>query len=111
MRHCDSFEPFFLEMECFDVICDQEQEILRSALLKTILTKIIIKNKSYSSETVDLIQDIKSYIQQNSDTSLTNTMVAKHFGYHPYYLNSMFLDEQNITLHKYLVNERLKKAK
>lgn len=111
MRHCDSFEPFFQEMECFDVICDQEQAILRSALLKTILAKIIIKHKSNNSETVDLIQDIKRYIQQNSGTALTNTMVAKYFGYHPYYLNSMFLAEQNITLHKYIENARLKKAK
>ncbi len=81
-----------------------------SALLKLCLIKMIQKNgqSSASNNTVD---SVRSYIHKNyGDPELTNITVAKRFNYHPYYISAMFKSATGMTLHKYIVNYRIKMA-
>ena len=82
-----------------------------SALLKLCLIKMIQKNgqASASNNTVD---SVRSYIHKNyNDPGLTNITVAKKFNYHPYYISSLFKSVAGMTMHKYIINYRIKMAK
>lgn len=85
-----------------------------TALFKYLLVKCIIINDS-KNETLTLpqtiIQKTKEYIHKNISNRPTNQSIAKAIGYHPYYLNSLFVKHEHITLHKYINNICLKKAK
>ena len=58
-----------------------------------------------------LIKEIKDYIAQNFHDNISNISIANFFGYHPYYLNTLFSTAEGITLHKYILETRMKKAK
>ena len=47
------------------------------------------------------------YIHKNYNTDIDNTFLANLVGYHPYYLNKLFLLANGITLHKYVINYRI----
>jgi YesN/AraC family two-component response regulator len=113
LSNCLGIESELKEMHEININDHEEQALLRSALMKKILVKIIIKNKTLSdtNKTAKLIQNIKDYIYKNSDKKLTNMSVANHFGYHPYYLNNLFSSYENITLHNYINKIRIITAK
>ena len=85
---------------------------IQSALMKYLLTKLgsYHTSKKPSSKAEMLISDIKKYIAENH-TCVNNQTVADTFGYHPHHLNSLFLKAENITMHKYIDEVRLKYAK
>ena len=58
-----------------------------------------------------LVKEVKKYIDRHAAQPLTNMQIAKRFGYHPYYLGNVFLSEEGITLHKYIMDARVKNAK
>lgn len=58
-----------------------------------------------------LLQNVKNYIKWNQGYHLTVADLAKHFGYHPKYLSSLFHKETGMTLKQYLINETMKCAK
>lgn len=94
--------------------CDADSTRLgryrQSALMKYLLTVLASTQLSRTSpKTERLISEVKSYINKNRST--TNIDVAAHFGYHPYHLNSLFLQSEKMTMHKYIVAVRLKAAK
>ena len=113
LSNCLGIESELKEMYEININDHEEQALLRSALMKKILVKIIIKNKTLSgtNKNAKLIQNIKDYIYKNSDKKLTNMSVANHFGYHPYYLNNLFSSYENITLHNYINKIRIITAK
>ncbi len=73
--------------------------------------KIIVKHKARDNGEVRLVNEVKKYIDEHSASPLTNVHIAKHFGYHPYYLGNVFATEERETLHKYIMDARVKKAK
>lgn len=112
-RHVQNIRPTLDEMQGPTQSDDVKCLLLRSALMKTVLTKIIVHTKSQCScdASSDLVQDVKDYIYQNRDHKLTNTALAGHFGYHPYYLNDVFSKAEHISLHKYINRIRADRAK
>ena len=88
---------------------------LQSALLKYLLAKAIVLNEKnqrcISSAEEKTINGIKKYVKQNVAEPITNQDVARHFGYHPHYLNTMFVNSEGITLHKYIEKSKLDVAK
>lgn len=104
LRHCKNIELHFDEMQ------KNTDPLLRSALLKAILAKLLLQIANTHC-TSGLLQKVERYIQEHIDQNPTNLSVAKHFCYHPHYLNSLFVSTKNITLHKYIATERLNRAK
>lgn len=85
-------------------------EEISSALLKVILVKIL-QNKYI--ETDKSLPEVlaKNYIDQNYINDIDNHFVAKKLGYHPYYLGGLFKNKYGVTLHDYIINCRLNRAK
>ncbi len=83
---------------------------ISSALLKLCLLEFVKQptlrnnNKIYDS--------VLSYIHENfADSALTNTDIAEKFNYHPNHLSNLIKQETGMSLHKYLINYRLRIAK
>lgn len=58
-----------------------------------------------------LCEKIKEYIKTEITNTIDNASIAKKFGYHPYYINSVFKKKTGKTLHKYIIDARLDLAK
>jgi two-component system response regulator YesN len=56
---------------------------------------------------VDAVLD---YIKEHYRENLTNLMLAKKFSYHPNYISRLVKDHTGMTLHRYLLDYRIKKA-
>ncbi|MBQ8525765.1 MAG: helix-turn-helix domain-containing protein [Clostridia bacterium] len=113
MHNADMAEDILKE------ICDVYNEQagypahMLSALMKYLLTKLVMEHTAdnNASRAELLTEDIKKYIYEKRSTPVTNQSVAEKFGYHPHYLNALFLKTENITLHKYIDRVRIKYAK
>ncbi len=57
-----------------------------------------------------IISEILAYIGENYSKPVTNSSIAAHFRYHPYYLNRVFLGATGKTMHSYIIHNRLKEA-
>lgn len=83
-----------------------------SALMKVLIIKLLRKYEQKDSNSQTPICDaVARYINLHYSEELTNMGIAKQFGYHPYYLSSVFMKYRGMTLHKYITNVRLEKAK
>ena len=67
--------------------------------------KHILNEKSQNN-----ISKVLDFIHLNYNQPLTNEEIGKKFGYHPNYLNKMFVTYTGSSLHKYLINYRIEKA-
>ena len=52
-----------------------------------------------------LVSQIKKLVAE--DLHINNLRLAKLLGYHPYYLNEIFSREEGVSLHKYIMKERI----
>ncbi len=79
-----------------------------SALFKECLV-LIVRAISMPKDTRSdsALETIMDYIHKNYNTDIDNTSLANLVGYHPYYLNKLFLSANGITLHKYVINYRI----
>lgn len=57
-----------------------------------------------------LVREIEDYIQANYSQPLANDRIARHFQYHSYYLNRIFLAATGKTIHHTIIACRLKAA-
>lgn len=81
-----------------------------SAFLKLCLLEIV--RQSRNSEYSDLCEKVISFIHENyADTTLSNEIIAKKFGYHPYHLSKIIKNETGKSLHQYLIYYRIHIAK
>lgn len=81
-----------------------------SALLKMCIIELLKENFGgiYSS----LCENVISFIHENyADTTLSNEIIAKKFGYHPYHLSKIIKNETGKSLHQYLIYYRIHIAK
>lgn len=90
------------------------KEVL-SGMMKVLLTRIAREWKKRKNEPTDsegtLCKKIKEYIKSGVTGEMNNVSIAKYFGYHPYYLNSFFKKKTGMTLHSYIVINRIRYAK
>lgn len=56
------------------------------------------------------MDEVIDYIQTNFNRPLTNTLLGRHFNYHPNYLNRLLLMHTGQTLHQYLLTCRVSQA-
>lgn len=88
-------------------IKDSSSDALCSGKLKVILASI--SNKNENPETL-LASKINGYIAINATEIKSTKEIAKHFGYHPVYLESAFKKATGKTLHTAIIEERIKIA-
>ena len=82
-----------------------------SLLLKNLLIDIVrTATLSEQSNLENKLNAVLSYIQENYDENITNEQLAKIVNYHPYYLNRVFKKYTGVTLHKYLLDYRIRMA-
>ena len=79
---------------------------MQSAYMKELLVTVH-RNLTGGCEN-PLCLKIKSCIMEN--LFLNNTQIAEKFGYHPYYINEVFRNSEGITLHQYILRQRLAKS-
>lgn len=112
LNNCQELDLIFEKMYSINS-GSPEQIILNSALMKLAIAQILIlkESKSVDDKTIYFIKKVKNFINENINDSLNNVSVAKHFGYHPYYLNDVFVKAEGITLHKYITCAKIKNIK
>lgn len=85
-------------------------DTLCSATLKKILADIVTaQNKSINEKTL-LAQRILFYIRENATKIEDNTDVAKELGYHHIYLGEILKSQTGKTIHKVVIEEKLRVA-
>lgn len=79
-----------------------------SALFKECLV-LIVRAVSMPADTRSdgALEKVMEYIHKNYKQNIDNTTLAGLVGYHPYYLNKLFLSANGITLHRYVINYRI----
>ena len=86
---------------------EQYTDELCSSLLKCIILKIA-NHFSSSSKENKTVRRIMDFVEENHSDRLDNHTIAAHFGYHPYYVSSLFKSNTGKTLHQYVLESRLK---
>lgn len=82
-----------------------------SALLKLCILEIM-SDANRNTEYTNLSNDVTKYIYENyMHHTLSNTDIAEKFNYHPYHLNRIFKQETGKSLHRYLIEYRIRIAK
>lgn len=82
-----------------------------SSLLKELLVEMHRENIFKTTNSTDAVNTVLKFIENNYQSHLTNYSLAKLVGYHEYYLSKMFSRHTGLSLHKYIINYRLNKAK
>lgn len=87
-------------------------ELKCSGFLTDLITDIVLYSVDRSSlnESDDLVGRVTEYIQNNITKKLSNKEIGDIFGYHPNYLNSLFIGKTGKSLHAYLQNIRIMTA-
>ena len=81
-----------------------------SAIATDLLIGIVRRSAGGSSRRERLISSVKTYIHDNFHRRINNEIIAAELGYHPYYLARIFNEVEGVSLHKYLVDCRLRFA-
>ena len=81
-------------------------EELCAALLKYIILKVAANFATPVGDN-ELVERVMDFIELNPEGGLDNGSIAAHFGYHPYYLSSLFKNHTGKTLHRYVLEARL----
>lgn len=101
-------------------ICREEEnglayaEECMSGLMKHVLLQILRQTEEHAKRPTSaewLALQIRAYIEANYASDLTNQSVARMFGYHPYYINSLFVKFFHETFHGFIISTRLRAAK
>ncbi len=112
-RGCFELFDIVCEMcRCASCACEGKYDIA-SALMKAVIIKLFHTNgePEAANQGKMLVQRVKGYIDREFCEGITNKSIAAHFGYHPYYLGSLFQEAEGVTLHQYIINKRLEKSK
>ncbi len=120
---CEVFNRPIVRMEmymCFEKLLDIVNtyrtpklfhDELASAKFKLFLCNLA-NSLAYESSNAPLIVDsVLEYIKGNYGKRISNSDVARHAGYHSYYLNRIILSETGKTIHRHISECRLKRAK
>ena len=106
---------FEIKQQLERIVEEQRKGILysnefSSAILKEIILKVLRNAMFSTTDAHEKILRVIRYIEENYSKNITNDELAKISGYHPYHLNRLMNEYAKTSLHKYLVNYRLKKA-
>lgn len=81
-----------------------------SSVLKKVLThavRVAVSGSAHSNSIVDKVVD---FIRENYALPITNSDIARHVNYHEYYVNKLMIQQNGMTLHRYLLQVRVQSA-
>lgn len=108
IQHADFAEPFLKDLYSEAVRSGVYSEFALSTVMKLLLINIC-RNAEAKQDNISLTAEVKKCICD--DLTLNNQRLAKRLSYHPYYLNEVFRKSEGISLHKYIVRERIARAR
>ncbi len=82
-----------------------------SAILKSVLTEVAAISSYSENKTFAKLDTVLEYLKENFDKEISNEDLGRLTGYHPYYLNRLFLKHIGITLRQELIRLRIENAK
>lgn len=88
------------------IFCEQ----VCSGLMKQALSLLIRHKASPAVKNKTSAEKIIQYIQSNCARDVSNTSLAKHFGYHPVHINRIVHGYTGMSLHKYVLFCRITNA-
>lgn len=94
---------FAKKMYGFETLCSA---LLKEIIVKTVRTSFIDERQNH--EKIDIAI---RYIDDNFNSNISNTQLAEKAGYHPYHLNRLFKKATGMSIHQYILNVRIEKAK
>ncbi len=86
-------------------------EIKSSLLLKLTLLELFEAKTSAGTGNKKIVMDIVSYVHANISKHFSIKEMAAELFFHPFYLSKIFSDNMNVSLHDFIMNERLSHAK
>ena len=81
-----------------------------SGLMKQALSLLIRHKAIPAAKNNTSAEKIIQYIQSNCQRDVSNSALAKHFGYHPVHINRIVRDYTGMSLHKYVLFCRITNA-
>ncbi len=81
-----------------------------SALLKEIIIYIVRAALISTPAAFNKLDKIIKFVETNYASDISNEELAAAAGYHPYHVNRLMKEYTGLTLHKYIVEYRLKKS-
>lgn len=90
---------------------DSLADALTGALLKQLLAEIALHRRKPADPPGALVDAVWRYIRLYAPQIPDNRALAKHFGYHPVYLATLFREKTGQTLHSAILDCRLQLAK
>lgn len=98
-----SVKSEFRRFACSDALC--------SAWLRLLLTlQCRMAEEEEKTANDPRISEILTYIRKHCTENLRNTEIARRFGYHSYYLNTLFQQKTGQSLHSCLLRARLEES-
>ncbi len=107
---CNETEPLFQKCVGAYDLPSPYSDAAASAAIKQILCMILSQANQESVSSPEIISQIMLYLQTNYDRELPCAELSAVFGYHPIYLNRLFKRHTGMTLHRALVDIRLRNA-
>ena len=86
-------------------------EALCSAWLKELIIEAARSAQFSTPHGVDKLEAVLRYVEKNFGRPLSNEELAAQAGYHAYHLNRIMKNTLGMTLHRYVTNLRVEKAK
>lgn len=105
--HFQGLEPYFQKITQLYINKDLYWRNEINLNITKVLLKIFRHLHYESHNNNDLVAQITTYIQDHFSENISNQQIAKTFGYHPNYLNRLFVEHTGMSMHKYLLNYRM----
>ena len=90
---------------------DQLADAITSAEMKRLLVELLRGERRRGDASGELIEELRRYIRVHAAEISDNSEIARHFGYHPVYIASLFRERTGESLHRAVVSERIRLAK
>ncbi len=81
-----------------------------SCLLKLALLEVV-KNPTNEQDSADIVSAITTYVASNISKNFKIKQMADDLFFHPFYISKVFKSAMHISLHEYIISERLLYAK
>lgn len=102
--------PVFIQMEHVFSTGTRNAPAAVSALLKGVLVQVADANAE-GALPVHMASALDAYIAEHCEEEISNTEIGAVFGYHPFYVSQMLKARAGTTLHRYILEYRLRMAR
>ena len=107
---CNELIPMFTDIVTTFQSRDGYSDVVTSALIKNLLAEILKLTDTDIRPEKRLAEKIQGFLRMYASQISGNDDVARHFGYHPVYIATVFKNETGRTLHSAIIEQRVADA-